>query len=943
LASGGLTPFRTTKSLPALDDSRVIAALEEYLSAAEAGRRPDRDDFLTRHADIADPLAACIDGMEVLHGLEPGSESSGANVHAAPLGDFRILREVGRGGMGVVYEAEQMSLGRRVALKVLPFAATMDPRHLQRFQNEARAAASLEHPHIVPVYGVGCERGVHYYAMKFIEGRSLAEVIHELKTADERNHRATENTENTEKKQNTKISSSLCSLCSLWLCRSPEFYKSVAQLGIQAAEALEHAHSLGIVHRDIKPANLMIDGQGKLWITDFGLARTAADAGLTMTGDVLGTLRYMSPEQALAKHGLVDHRTDVYSLGVTLYELLTGKPAVGGKDREEILNAITLDEPRPLRALDAAIPRDLETIVLKAIAKEPNERYATAREMAEDLRRFIDDRPIQAKPPTRAQKTRKWAQRHKVWVGAGILVLVITAMAATSSTVLVWKAYQAEAVQRKKADANYQLAREQKRHARQAVDDMYLQFADKWLDTQPGMDKFQLEYVTKVVRYYESIAQETGEDPEALLDKAKAYRTVGVIYWRVWHDREKEQHALREATAILEKLLQDSPDEPAYILELAKTQMFLGFAQNREEPFRRSVELLEGLVQRFPHEDEYRYSLARSLSNSCTVLDDARNEEAKRNCRRAIALLEEVIRTARSDPIHLLCLADAQATLGDAVSTEVGGVPEALGWYRKSIAVCRKLIPDRTGTLEYPADLSPFHHNNLGTYYFRAGVCLWEMGRRQEAKESFAQSLTIFRGLTANFPRTSHFWGALFRAYREQWALFWASGQKEEAVEAYRLASEAGEHLIKYLPETEREFAWFLLACPDQRYRNDRRGLELAKKLTEQDSESADSFLLFGIGRYRIGDFSAALEALQQAMKLPSKNHDRELVLVTAMTRFRLGDEEEAHKLYNKALRLLIAHRGWDRNWFQSEGLTMLSNQEQTRPKEPAYVPGILR
>src|SRR5262249_13246406 len=138
--------------------------------------------------------------------------------------------------------------------------------------------------------------------------------------------------------------------------------RQIAEWGIQAAEALEHAHSVGIVHRDIKPANLMIDGHGALWVTDFGLARTAADAGLTMTGDVLGTLRYMSPEQALAKHGLVDHRTDVYSLGVTLYELLTGVPAVKGKDCEQILNAILLDEPRPPRALDAGTPLDLETI-----------------------------------------------------------------------------------------------------------------------------------------------------------------------------------------------------------------------------------------------------------------------------------------------------------------------------------------------------------------------------------------------------------------------------------------------------------------------------------------------------------------------------------------------------------------------------------------------------
>src|SRR5262249_51530541 len=152
----------------------------------------------------------------------------------------------------------------------------------------------------------------------------------------------------------------------------------------------------GIVHRDVKPGNLMVDGQGKLWVTDFGLARLGTDAGLTMTGDLLGTLRYMSPEQALAKHGLVDHRTDVYALGATLYELLTLRPAVDGKDREEILRRIAFEEPVPPRQIDRGIPVDLETIVLKALGKEPSERYATARELTDDLAAFLQDRPIRA-------------------------------------------------------------------------------------------------------------------------------------------------------------------------------------------------------------------------------------------------------------------------------------------------------------------------------------------------------------------------------------------------------------------------------------------------------------------------------------------------------------------------------------------------------------------
>jgi hypothetical protein len=207
----------------------------------------------------------------------------------------------------------------------------------------------------------------------------------------------------------------------------------VARWGIQAAEALEHAHALGIVHRDVKPGNLMVDGQGRLWVTDFGLARTAAASDLTLSGDLLGTLRYMAPEQALARHGLVDHRADVYGLGVTLYELLTLRPAVGGKDRQEVLLNISFAEPKKPSVANRGVPRDLETVVLKALAKNPAERYATARDLADDLRRFLEDRPIQARRPGLGQRLRKWARRHRALVGAAVVCLLVAGAALAGS------------------------------------------------------------------------------------------------------------------------------------------------------------------------------------------------------------------------------------------------------------------------------------------------------------------------------------------------------------------------------------------------------------------------------------------------------------------------------------------------------------------------------
>jgi WD40 repeat protein len=404
-------------------ESLVARVADEFRDAQERGDRPQIEDYAARYPQAAPLLRKVLGALELIDLSFPdgqGQAGSGESIQGA-LGDFRILREIGRGGMGVVYEAEQLSLGRRVALKVLPFAATMDPRHLHRFQNEVRAAASLEHPHIVPVHYVGCERGVNFYAMKLIHGHSLASLI-----VQQRGGRVSGVAGKVEPGAQVDTTPVALATTERIACDVLAF-RRIANWGIQAAEALEHAHHVGIVHRDIKPANLMIDSHGQLWITDFGLARTAADAGLTMTGDILGTLRYMSPEQALAKHGLVDHRTDIYSLGVTLYELLTGAPAVVGKDREEILNVITLEEPLTPHALDAAIPRDLETIVIKALQKDPRDRYSTAQMFADDLRRYLEHKPIRARRPGLADRAAKWARRHRplVRVAAAFLVLAI--------------------------------------------------------------------------------------------------------------------------------------------------------------------------------------------------------------------------------------------------------------------------------------------------------------------------------------------------------------------------------------------------------------------------------------------------------------------------------------------------------------------------------------
>ena len=274
-------------------DERLNQALEEFIAAAEAGQPLTRTNLVEKYADVAHELAGRFDSLDFIHNVVPqlhGDADSSEDQWGLPirplavLGDFRIRREIGRGGMGVLYEADQLSLGRRVAIKVLPFAAVLDERQFMRFKNEAQAAASLDHPNIVGVHSVGCERGVHYYAMPYIEGQSLAEVIGamrpELASADEG--------EVVEKPSAAADQVDTKSVAAISTERSedtPGFFRSVARLGVQAAEALEHAHQSGLVHRDIKPSNLMVDAAGHLSVTDFGLAMTQTGANLTYANE----------------------------------------------------------------------------------------------------------------------------------------------------------------------------------------------------------------------------------------------------------------------------------------------------------------------------------------------------------------------------------------------------------------------------------------------------------------------------------------------------------------------------------------------------------------------------------------------------------------------------------------------------------------------------------
>jgi tetratricopeptide (TPR) repeat protein len=575
-----------------------------------------------------------------------------------------------------------------------------------------------------------------------------------------------------------------------------------------------------------------------------------------MTGDVIGTVRYMSPEQALGKPGLIDHRTDLYSLGVTLYEVLTLQPACAGTDRHEVLRQIEREEPRPPRRLNPNIPADLETIVLKAIAKSPADRYATAQEMADDLRRFLECKPIRARRPTLREVAGKWARRHKTAVGtaAGFLALGLIGLAV--ATVLIGVAYRAEAQQHQRAEENLTLAL-------QAMDDIVMPLVARRLPRISSLGPDERQLIEKARQFYETFLQKNGDRLELRQEIATAYCRVAQIQERLG-ERQKAEDTFREALRRFQTLATEFPQVPVYRQRLAQIWNNLGILlkvgsrlQEGEQALRQALELQQQLVLDFPTEGSYQHELAMSHNNLGNLLSvTGRLPEAEEVFQQALASQERLVAVFPAAAVYRHELATSHIHRGNLFYT-TGRLREAEQAYRQALALQQKLVADVPTEAIYHQHLAQTHHN--------LGVLLAATGQSREAEQTQRQALTFQERLATNFPGLAEFRHDLAMSHRNLGELQATLGRHREAEQAFRQALTLSEALAADFPGVTQyqrhvagcQFALGTLLAETRRFREaeqaHRRALELRQHLAADFPAVADCRLELATSHINLG------------------------------------------------------------------------------------------
>jgi eukaryotic-like serine/threonine-protein kinase len=720
----GPVNLKQQASIP--DPNPVDELAEEFSQRLRNGETPSVDEYVQRLPEQESVIRAMFQSIALVEriGKQERAErqferqTNQLEISRKTLGDFRIVREIGRGGMGVVYEAIQESLSRRVALKVAGVDATQSTRQLQRFRREAEAAAKLHHTNIVPIYGTGEADGLSYYAMQLIDGISLSEVIQQLARRDKpskgKKRREKDETRETadkdsgsDRSQSSDISSAFSKSsdsfefpASLTIILSqpnddaltpvtlqetnsaetpsmtdqsvtdrmagndklkhsvsnhvatPEnWFRSAARLTADVAHALHYAHQHKVLHRDIKPSNLMIDGDGTIWITDFGLARQEEHGSLTNTGDIVGTLRYMAPEQF---NGHADLRSDICSLGLTFWEMLTLRPAFEEQRHGPLIKIKSEESPAAPRTVRTEIPKDLDTIANKACSLDPKHRYQTASEFAKDLERFLADRPIQARRASRPERLWRWARRNRAIASlsaASLLLLISLAVVLAMMNLRITAALQiAEAersnarkslsartgalrevdIQREKAEESVRQAALNLQMAVEAFDKIMENVAarglaeslvdgipdSRLLSPEAIVTPADAELLNLLLPFFERFAAENNTDLTE--ESATALKRAGAIQRQLGRFDAADQ-AFAKAYGLYAKLADENPDEVSNIVQQARLLNEMALTASRQSKTKDATSLYEEARNLLEHppllkSSVVRFELARTLN-----------------------------------------------------------------------------------------------------------------------------------------------------------------------------------------------------------------------------------------------------------------------------------------------------------------------------------------
>jgi tetratricopeptide (TPR) repeat protein len=771
----------------------VTEHLERCAACEAAARRLDAvdDSVIARVRRAVRPGAPVPTVMETCDDTAPATADTEKQPPARQVGRYTILGELGRGGMAIVYRAQQAHPARQVAVKVLLGGTHSAAERKARFLAEADALARLRHPNIVQVFEVGEQEGAPFLALELVEGGNLAE----------------------------------------WLGGRPLAPDIAAGLTETLAGAVQHAHEQGIIHRDLKPSNVLLQKAGAPhrdstadsyllksdWcpkISDFGLAKHERP-GLTATGAILGTPSYMSPEQAAGDTGAVGPSADIYALGAILYELLTGRPPFAGATALEILEQVRTEEPVPPSRLLPRIPRDLGIICLKCLHKQPGRRYATARALAEDLRRLQAGEPIQARPTPAHERAVKWARRSpaKATLAAGSVVAVIALVAG-----ILWHNSKLGAAltlaqnNEKQAGDNLQIALQQQQQAelargkararflkaRQAVDEMLTEVGDKNLAQIPYMVPLRKTLLEKALVFNEEFLRDSADDADLRVEVALAHKRAGDVN-DMLGDLKQACANLRQATDRFAPLAREFPDNAELRIQLAhcwarlaevcremsanadaeqaihqalaaQTQLTEAFPTNNrlkwrlagyrnnlgvilgevgkpkeaEECHRQALAIMEELIVAKPDDREFRRELANCCNHVALYTESKRAfAQAEILYRRALVIQEQLVTEMPYYPFYRQDIAGSWLNLAN-VLTRMRQSADALAAYEKAVAYQKRLVNEFASVPRFQQDLALILAN-LGLFQHHAE-------KLDDAERTFREAMSVSGKLIAAYP-----------------------------------------------------------------------------------------------------------------------------------------------------------------------------------------------